>query len=206
VTEEHSDLLGHRRYWPVYEALAELGLPLCLHPGRAGVIGSSTPVGRPATYLEWHTLLPIYYQSHLVSLLAEGVFEHFPPLRLVLCEGGIGWLPSLLWRMEKNFKSLRHSHPWMKRLPSEIVFDHVRLTTQPIEEPFDRDHLEQMFDMIQAHKTLLYSSDFPHWDFDPPMFAVKGKLPTELRRRVLYENAAELYGLPPMETAEREAA
>ncbi len=36
ISGEQHDLLGHRRYWPVYEAIAEAGLPLCLHPGQEG--------------------------------------------------------------------------------------------------------------------------------------------------------------------------
>jgi predicted TIM-barrel fold metal-dependent hydrolase len=48
--------------------------------------------------------------------------------------------------------------------------------------------------MFDAEKMLLYSSDFPHWDGDTPDFVVRGFSET-FKRRVLAENAIELFGL-----------
>ena len=88
-------------------------------------------------------------------MIIEGVFEKFPRLKLLLTEGGVAWLAHTIWRMDKNFKALRSTTPWLKRLPSEYVFDHVRLTTQPLEEPPNPDHILQIFEMIHAERTLL---------------------------------------------------
>jgi uncharacterized protein len=208
VCGESADLYGHRRYWPVYEAISEMGLAFTLHPGNEGALRSPTPVGRPPTYFEWHTLIPLTFQAHLVSLIAEGVFEKFPKLKLVLCEGGVAWLIHTMWRMEKNFKGLRASVPWMKRLPSEYIFDHVRFTSQPIEEPEKPEQFLQLLEMIKAEKTLLFATDFPHWDFDDPDRVFPRKIDPKLLRRILYENAAELFGLPTLEQklAERPTA
>jgi predicted TIM-barrel fold metal-dependent hydrolase len=51
-----------------------------------------------------------------------------------------------------------------------------------------------MLDMIDAGRTLLLSTDYPHWDFDDPIAAFAG-VPDDLKRRIYYQNAAELYGL-----------
>jgi predicted TIM-barrel fold metal-dependent hydrolase len=48
--------------------------------------------------------------------------------------------------------------------------------------------------MLDAGRTLLFSSDYPHWDFDDPFAAFDG-VPETLRRRIYFENATELYGL-----------
>ncbi|MDX1935218.1 MAG: amidohydrolase family protein [Capsulimonadales bacterium] len=197
VCSESFDLYGHRRYFPIYEACEELGLPFAIHPGSEGCLRSSTPVGRPSNYFEWHTGIPLTFQAHLISLVTEGVFEHFPGLRIILVEGGVSWLSHTMWRMDKNFKALRSLTPWLKRAPSEYLIDHVRLSTQPTEEPTDPRHLLPMLEMIRAEKTLCYASDFPHWDFDDPRCVLPGA-DAALRRRVLYENAAELYRLPPL--------
>jgi predicted TIM-barrel fold metal-dependent hydrolase len=198
VTGESHDLYGHRRYFPVYEVMNELGLPLCLHPGAEGSLNSATPVGRPSTYFEWHTIIPLTFQAHLVSMVVEGVFERFPNLKLVLCEGGIAWLAHTMWRMDKNFKALRSTAPWLRRAPSEYVFDHVRLTTQPLEEPQFAEQLLAIFDIVKAERTLMFSTDYPHWDFDDPNRALLRQLDPQTRTRILYENAADLYGLPKL--------
>ncbi len=198
ICGESDDLYGHRRYHPIYEAAAEHGLAITIHPGNEGALHSCTPVGRVSNYFEWHTLIPLTYQAHLVSLIAEGVFEKFPTLKFVLCEGGIAWLVHTMWRMEKNFKGLRSTVPWLKRLPSEYIFDHIRLTTQPLEEPQRAEHLLQIFDMVKAEKTVCFATDFPHWDFDHPDRVFPKAMSDHMLRRIMYENSAELFGLPSL--------
>src|SRR5207248_6751102 len=151
---ETLELYGHRRYYPIYEAACELGLPIALHPGREGAYHSATPIGRPSSYIEWHCDLPLTFQAHLISLVLEGTFERFPKLKFLLTEAGVAWLCHTIWRMDKNFKALRATAPWLKRLPSEYVFDHIRLTTQPLEEPDNPDHLLTIFEIIEARRTL----------------------------------------------------
>lgn len=189
-------LFGHRAYDPVYEACCEMGLAFAVHPGTEGALGSSTPVGRPSSYFEWHNSIPLTFQAHLGSMMAEGTFEKFPELRAVFVEGGVSWLAPLLWRMDKNFKALRSTVPWLRELPSDYVLRHCCFTTQPIEEPANPEHLVQMYAMLQAERTVCFSTDFPHWDFDDPQRAFPSRLTRELKERILYDNAAELYGLP----------
>jgi uncharacterized protein len=188
---------GQRFYHPIYEAAVEHNLPVAIHPGSEGIglAYPPTPAGYPSTYFEFHTGLVANYIGHLISLVTEGVFVRFPTLRWVLMEGGVSWLPALLWRFDKNYKALRQTTPWLTRPPSEYVYEHVRLTTQPIEEPDNPIHLQQILGMFDAGRMLMFSSDFPHWDGDTLDFAACS-LPPELRSRVLSETARELYGLP----------
>ncbi len=196
VCGESFDLYGHRRYFPVFEACEELRLPFALHPGNEGALCSPTPVGRPTSYFEWHTSIPLTFQAHVISMVCEGVFEQFPHLKLLLVEGGVAWLAHTMWRLDKNFKALRSNTPWLRRAPSEYILDHVRLTTQPLEEPDNPDHLLYIFEILQAERTICYASDFPHWDFDDPRRVLPKKTSEALKDRILYENAAELYHLP----------
>jgi predicted TIM-barrel fold metal-dependent hydrolase len=99
-----------------------------------------------------------------------------------------------MWRLDKNYKALRSTVPWLTRLPSEYIRDHCYLSTQPIEEPDNPQHLIDLFNMIDAENFLLYSSDYPHWDFDPPTHILR-KMKPEARRKILYENAKALYNL-----------
>lgn len=188
---------GQRYYHPIYAAAVEHNLPVALHPSPpgAGITGTTTAAGIPTSYFEWHTGLSALYVTHVISLISEGVFQKFPTLKFVLLEGGVSWLPPLLWRMDKNWKALRQTIPWVDRLPSEVAADHLLLSTQPIEEPYKPKHLHQILEMFPAEKMLMFSTDFPHWDGDTPDFAGRS-LPADLRPRVLSETARELYRLP----------
>jgi predicted TIM-barrel fold metal-dependent hydrolase len=189
-----SSLMGERQYYPIYEAAARHGLPVCVHPGAEAVFlrGPVIGGGTPTYYIEHHTGIPQVFASNLVSMICQGVFERFPGLKLVIVEGGFAWLPGVIWRLDKNWRSVRDEVPWVKRLPSEYVFESVRFTTQPFVEPAGR-HLLAMCDMVQAERTLLFSSDYPHWDFDDPRRAIED-LPAGLRRRIMVSNAVDLYG------------
>jgi predicted TIM-barrel fold metal-dependent hydrolase len=189
-----ASFMGERQYYPIYEAAERNGLPVCIHPGAEAVFlrGPALASGSPTYYIEHHTLIPQVFASNLVSMICQGVFERFPKLKLVLIEGGFAWLPGVLWRLDKNWRSVRDEVPWVKRLPSEYVWDRVRFTTQPLVDPSKADLLA-MCGMIHAERTLLFSSDYPHWDFDDPLTALN-TLPPEMRRRIVADNAIETYG------------
>lgn len=188
---------GQRFFHPIYAAAVKYDLPVAIHPGTEGVgiSGAPTGVGYPSTYLEWHTDLACTYICHLVSLVTEGVFQKFPTLKFVMLEGGVSWLPPIMWRFDKNWKALRMTVPWVNRPPSQIISEHLMLSTQPIEEPDDRGHLEAMLGMFDAARMLMFATDYPHWDGDTPDFAARF-IPKEMRRAVMGENAAALYKLP----------
>ncbi len=190
---------GQRAFHPIYAAAVEHGLPVAIHPGTEGVgiSGAPTAAGYPSSYLEWHTVLVGSFMAHLISLVTEGVFIKFPELKFVLIEGGVCWLPPLLWRLDKNWRALRQTTPWLDRLPSEIVFEHIYLTTQPIEEPTRPEHFKRMLEMFPADRMLMFSSDFPHWDGDTPDFAARN-FPADIRDRVMHETARALYRLPEL--------
>ena len=56
------------------------------------------------------------FQSQLTSLIAEGAFDRFPGLRVVLAGSGFAWLPAWVWRFDKVWRGLRREVPWTTRL------------------------------------------------------------------------------------------
>jgi predicted TIM-barrel fold metal-dependent hydrolase len=197
---------GQRYYHPIYAAATSHGLPVGIHPGTEGVGVSGPPsaVGYPGSYLEWHTGLVCSTIGHLLSLVCEGVFVRFPDLRVVLIEGGLSWLPPVLWRFDKNWKALRQTAPWLTRPPSEYVRDHILLTTQPIEEPPRAEDLAAILGMFDVGRMVMFASDFPHWDGDTVDFAARA-FPAPVRARVLRETARQLYRLPAAPAGAHEA-
>ncbi len=189
-------LLGDPFLYPIYDAAQECGIPVAVHPTAVESIYVNGPqaAGDPAWYyLEWRATLGSPHMANGASMVAHGVFERFPKLKILFSEVGYAWLLEIMWRMDKDWKALRDETPWLTRMPSEYMLDHFRFTTQPWLEPRDRRHLLQFFEMIDGQRTLLFSTDFPHWDGDDPSYTLNG-LPEELRRRVAVENALELYG------------
>jgi predicted TIM-barrel fold metal-dependent hydrolase len=194
--------LGNRYFHPIYAAAVEHDLPVAIHPGLEGlgISGAPTAAGYPSNYLEWHTGLVTSYIAQLVSLVTEGVFQKFPTLKFILIEGGVSWLPAVMWRFDKNWKALRSTAPWLDRPPSEVIREHVLLTTQPMEEPENARHYRAILDMFDAGHMLMFSSDFPHWDGDTPDFSARA-FPQEIQARVMGETAREIYRLPELQHA-----
>jgi predicted TIM-barrel fold metal-dependent hydrolase len=133
------------------------------------------------------------FQSQVISLACEGIFERFPGLRVVLMEGGFAWLPSLMWRLDKHWKRLRDEVPLLKRPPSEYIREHMWATTQPMEEPANPKHLLQVIEHLGSDDMLMFSTDYPHWDFDDPDRAFPVRLPPALKQKIFSENARALY-------------
>jgi len=187
-------LYGKREYDRVYAACVERGLSVSLHFSNegSGMNPPPTAAGFPTYYAETYLIRPQFYQAHLSSFLFEGTFEKFPALTVVFCESGFGWVPSFRWRADMAWKELRMQTPWVKRLPSEYIEQHIRFTTQPFEETEPPGAVDQIVTWMNGARTLLYSSDFPHWDFDPPD-VVPQRLAPEVRRQILAENALASY-------------
>ena len=113
---------------------------------------------------------------------------------MLLIEGGIAWLPGILWRLDTNWRALRSETPWLDRKPSEVVREHVRLTTQPLEHTDGHDDvLFELLEVAGAPEILCFASDYPHWDFDDPRFMLR-RLPESWRAAVMHDNAAAFYG------------
>jgi predicted TIM-barrel fold metal-dependent hydrolase len=186
--------LGRRFYWPIYQAAARHRLPVGIHPGVAGG-NPLTPVGWPSFCFEDYAGAAGAMQSQLVSLVCEGVFQKYPELRVVLQESGVSWLPSLMWRLDKNWKGLRREVPWVDRLPSEVITDHVRFTVAPFDGPEDGAQVRRIVEQVGGAGMLLYASDYPHWHHREPAESLLRHLSESEVRRVLHGNATDLYHL-----------
>ena len=184
--------LGRRKYWPMYAAAVRHDLPIGIHFGGAGG-WPITGAGWPSFYIEDHAGMAQSFQSQLISLVCEGVFERFPALRVVLIEGGFAWLPALMWRLDRSWRRLRDEVPHLRHAPAEYIRRHIWLTTQPIEEPPSSEMFGQLLEHLGMDDHLLFATDYPHWDFDAPNMAIPTDLPAVLRRNIMAENARVFY-------------
>ena len=187
---------GHRMYHPVYEACVRNNLAVAMHfdAEGAGVNPPLTAAGYPSHYIEGRQLRPSYYIVHINSFVFEGVFKKFPELRIGILEAGFAWLPSMLWKLDLDWKGLRWQTPWVDELPSEIIKRHFRFATQPMEEPSEPEALQHILKWIDAENTLMFATDYPHFDWDDPARTFAG-YSDGFRRRVFSENAIDTFRL-----------
>ncbi len=184
-------LLGRRHFWPLYERLEKLGLPLGIHAG-SSYRNPVTSLGWPSYFMEDYAAQAQGFQSQLTSLITEGVFAHCPALKVVLLESGVTWLPPFMWRLAKFWRGLRFEVPWVDRPPFEIVRDHVRLTIQPFDAPDDARTIERLMDQFNSDDMLLFSSDYPHWQFDGSTAMPRG-VSTAVTQKIKIDNPLATY-------------
>ena len=182
-----ADPLGQRRYWPIYEAAVRANLPVGVHAfGYGGE--PLTSGGWPSFYIEEMIGHAACCQAVVTSMIVEGVFDKFPDLNVILVESGFAWVPAHAWRMDKNWKTISAENPAVKRLPSEIIRQHIWFTTQPMEEPKTPAHLIDIIEWIGWDR-LMFATDYPHWDYDDPATCLPVPLTEPQRAQLFHDNA-----------------
>jgi predicted TIM-barrel fold metal-dependent hydrolase len=182
---------GHKNNHAMIEAACERSLHIGLHAwGRPGK--APTPSGFATTFLEDYVGNQPIAQAQLLSFVAEGVFERFPELRVIIAECGFAWLPPLLWRFDKDWKGVWREVPWVKEPPSEYVARHFTFTTAPAHVPDDPQAVDELLEMLGGSRMLLYASDHPH-EHGTGIEPLLARLAEPDREALLRGTAAELY-------------
>ena len=183
--------LGRRQHWPIYAAAERHGLSVSIHAG-SSYRNPPSPVGWTSYYTEEYINQAGAFQTQLTSLVCEGVFAKFPKLKVVMLESGFTWLPGYLWRLEKFWKGVRMEVPWVDRLPGEIVREHVRFSLQPFDGPPDPAAIWRLMEHMQSDELLVYSTDYPHWQFDGQDVMPEG-FSAELIRKITIDNPLKAF-------------
>ena len=187
---------GHRRYLPIFEAAARHNLVVSLQFG--GAPGNPpTGTGWPSYYIEEYVGMAQVFQTQVLNLVVEGVFDRFPNLRMALIESGWTWLPSLMWRIDKDWKGLRREVPWNTRVAvgvhprADATVAAAAWTRRPIPRHLlqvDRAAgLRRAADVLDGLSALALRHD--------PRRPSPTGLPDGLRRKILRENARAFYRL-----------
>jgi len=177
---------GSRRYDPIFAAAAAAGLPIAYHTTQEGRALCPPPssTGYPSRYVEYHSGLAASAIGHATSLITNGVFARHPKLRVLYLEGGISWALPLMWQLDADWKQFRQEVPGLVERPSDYLRNHLYFTTQPIEEPANGRDLMAVYEAVGLQKNIVWSSDFPHWDFDCPNRFLPSCFSAAQRRRI----------------------
>lgn len=190
--------LGDERYDIIYHAAQENELTITFHGSGGGFQFDFNRQNQALeTFFSAHTLAHPWSQMlTLVSLLENGTPEKFPELDFVFLESGLLWVPYMMYRMNKEYSMRRSELPLLEKSPEEYVRERMYFSTQPIGEPNDNTHVKKVIDLLGAD-SIVFSTDFPHWDFDHPGGVDKYllSLESEEREQILNQNAANIFGI-----------
>ncbi len=169
---ENPSKLGHPSFhsdsWdPFWQACSDEQVVVCLHIGSSSQLIVTAP-DAPIDCLI--TLSPINIVQAAADLIWSPIFRKFPDLKVALSEGGIGWIPYLLERVDYSYGRHRAwtGQDFGDRLPSEVFNEHV--LTCFIDDKFgvaSREFLNM--------DHVMWECDYPHsdstWPFSPEKLA-----------------------------------
>ena len=132
----------------------------------------------------------------LTSLIANGVPEKFPDLNFVLLEASLSWLPGMMAKLNREHGQWTSEVPLLEKSPEQYIRDSFYFGSQPLGELEDKRHMEQLLEIL-GPESILFSTDYPHYDFDNPSTIDKllDDFDKEDRDKILYKNAADAFGL-----------
>ena len=186
-------LWGHRMYDPIWETAEAADLPVLLH---------SVTVTHPVfpfnnhgfdNELARHTCSHTFsIMANMVDMVTTGVPVRYPKLRIAVTEAGIGFMPFIMHRLDKEYLERRRDCPFLEERPSHYLKQWY-VATQPIEEPEDMADVAKMIELFDGEYRVMFASDWPHHDFDHPMKLDQMPMSPEARRKLFAENAMRLF-------------
>lgn len=195
VTSPRYKPVHDNAYMKTYALLEEMGKPLSFHAAYNWNDQSMLMLNR---FISVHAIgFMMYNMIHMTNWVMNGIPERFPKLKVMWIESGLTWAYSLMQRLDHSYMMRTSDAPALKRKPSEYMRE-MYYSSQPMEMPDDKSILEATFKMIKADTQLVWSSDYPHWDFDLP--SVIYDLPfldETAKRNILGGTAAKLFGIDP---------
>ena len=188
---------------PLWAAAAETAIPIGFHlgGGMRTVAFSGPKAANPGNMGVRVSTSPLQMDEALAAVIFSGALERYPSLKIVLAETGIGWLPYMLERMDDTYRKFldapdfwrSHSGLALKMAPSRYFRRQIWATFQ-----IDRAGL-RLLDALGEDR-VMWASDYPHADSTWPdsKKAIEDNftdVPAGARRRILCDNARQLYGL-----------
>ena len=149
----------HTGAWdPVFAAAQAAEMPLCLHFGTSGTIPQGSPGASP---MVTSAIMGTNSMKTASELVYSHIFRDFPGLKVSLAEGGLGWVPWLLQRLDNTWDKQKAMYDATGPLPSEIFREHIYCCG------IDDEVGIMLRDKIGLEHTLL-ESDYPHLDSSWP--------------------------------------
>ncbi len=185
--------LYDERWRPLWQAANATGLPVHFHTigGKRPNLEAMEPLQARRAFAVYITGFQLNMASKLMEVVYGGVLEACPDLKVVIGESGIGWIPYVLEHMdlewEDQFKDLtltmKPSDYWRRQCLATYQSDPVGI---------------RLIDIL-GEDNVMWGSDFPHpdgvWPDSQDFIARElGGVSPAIRRKIVCDNAARLYG------------
>lgn len=204
-------------HWdPIYATAQEMGIPVNFHVGFGVIAAPKKDEVNPglgvrerderagdarADFVKFTTLGLMSNSTAIVDLCLSGLLDRFPQLNFVSVESGFGYVPYLLETMDWQWLNTGAARSYPDRmLPSEYFRRQVYATFW-----FEKHALNAMVEDLQDN--VMFESDYPHPTClapgpasytDSARHVIEqnlSELPEPVLRKLLYENAARIYGI-----------
>jgi predicted TIM-barrel fold metal-dependent hydrolase len=177
-------------YDDLYACAQQYNVPIAFHAQGSEI----DRFGRFDTFLAEHTLGHTTEQMIATTqIIYGGIPEKFPNLNIAFLEGMVGWIPMLAERMDEEYEHRPFEAPLLTKEPSEY-FKSGRIFFGAEPEEW---MIPTVIRFLGTDETMVYSSDYPHWDGAFPnstkSMAVRTDMTDENKRNIFGNNARRLY-------------
>jgi predicted TIM-barrel fold metal-dependent hydrolase len=192
---------GQPHWEPLWEMINDYQIPVNFHIG-AGLktfVLDDFAWGSFGPQRKLASIATLMYMSNAYMVncfMLSGLFDRYPKLKIVSVESGCGWIPFVMEASEYQWDEMAPDEAKeLKRRPTEYFKDHIYATFW-----FEDFGVKHFIESIGPNN-LLFETDFPHPTCLYPesqahLAQVLARLDPAVRRRVVQDNAAELYKIP----------
>jgi uncharacterized protein len=187
--------LEHPAHDPFWAEAERLGVPVMFHEGTDGQLPTAG-LDRYDNFFMTHMIShPFEQMLAALSMIAGGVVERFPRLKIAFLESGCAWLPFWLHRMREHWEKRADEVPWLKTDPIECFRRQCMISCDP-----DEATIPDVVNYI-GEDYVCWASDYPHWDAIFPGAVEELRrhmtgLSESAQRKILGDNARRFLNLP----------
>ena len=205
---ENPATLGYKSFhdesWdPLWKAAVDENVVISIHLGSSGQLAITAPDAPVDVMI---TLQPMNICQAAADLIWSRVIKNFPDIRFALSEGGTGWIPYFMDRLDRTYEMHRAwtGQNFNGRLPSEVFREHF-LTC------FVADPVGVQLRHLIGIDSIAWECDYPHSDSSWPnapeeLAAATVGVPDDEVHKIAWENACRWYSFDPFVTRTRAQA
>lgn len=138
---------------PLWRAVTETDIPVCLHVGTSGVVHAPSP---EAHFIVQIMASPIMTSlDSMIDVMMSPTLRKFPDLKIIMSEGGISWVPGAIERADRIWELNRLWVDTSNVRPSEMFANNFWVCF--VDEPFGVEFRHKI-----GVDRIMWECDYPH--------------------------------------------